>query len=179
MEDIVYNIRQFLRILNDSRASVLTIWRDNAERDISRRYVDPLFDAADAIQTTSEYLKYCIDEATHLCDVAQERCRDARDYSVQICELLQDVESELSNAEQEMQSIDQKISELRTACENICNLLSDANGVGDSASSQYPASGLPNIFALPVIMLEKIVKTTVNMTVNAVYSAAGLDPLPE
>jgi hypothetical protein len=133
MDDVIFNIRQLMRYLDIARSSLHSIWRDNAERQISSRYVDPLLDAAHQIETNSEQLHYALSTALRFLETAKENSKDALEISQQIAKLLAEIESELQIVTSGIQSIISGLQSLDAKCKEITELLRQANEVGNSA----------------------------------------------
>lgn len=175
MNDIIYNIRQFIRTLNDARSSALSIWRDNAEREISSRYVTPMFDVANQIQVNSERLNDTVNDAVRLHNTANENCKEARELSTQIIELLREVASELDNVANQINSIDAGIHQLQTDCDAVRDLLSQANNIGNSAAARTPPPPEPGlIFRMVYALVSGAVDITANGIGNVVDVTTGM-----
>ena len=171
MNDVVYNIRQFIRTLNDARSSVLSIWRDNAEREISSRYVTPMFDAANQIQVNSERLNDTVNDAIRLHNAANENCKEARELSTHITELLQEIARELDNVANQMSSIDSGIHQLQTECDAIRELLSQAKSIGNSAAARTPPPPEPGLIFK---MVYALVSGAVDIAASGIGSGVDL-----
>jgi len=138
MDDVIFNIRQLMRYLDIARSSLHSIWRDNAERQISSRYIDPLLDAAHQIETNSEQLHYALSTALRFLETAKENSKDALEISQQISKLLAEIESELQIVTSGIQSIISGLQSLDAKCREITELLRLANELGNSAPPRNP-----------------------------------------
>ena len=164
MDDVVYNIRQLLRALDTARLNAQTIWRDSAERDISRRYLDPLFDAANSVQLTSEQMKDVLYSAIQYIESADVSSKEALELSSQIIRLIHEIDKELEGVRNGVQSIDSGLSILEEDCRIIDSLLKQAHVIGESAPPRQPRQS--GILLWPLDLLEQLVYATVDSSVK-------------
>jgi hypothetical protein len=164
MDDVVYNIRQLLRALDTARLNAQTIWRDSAERDISRRYLDPLFDAANSVQLTSEQMKDVLYSAIQYIESADVSSKEALELSSQIIRLIHEIDKELEGVRNGVQAIDSGLSILEEDCRIIDSLLKQAHVIGESAPPRQPRQS--GILLWPLDLLEQLVYATVDSSVK-------------
>lgn len=106
MEDIFWAVQQFTGALFNARSLSATHWRDSAERDISTRYLDSLFDHADDIKTEMQRMNECIllarrelHEADRCFVTAREAAKDVANAIDSFDDYIQSANGLLSSAE--------------------------------------------------------------------------------
>ena len=183
MDDIIFNIRQSIRVLNEAHSSVQSIWRDNAAREVSSRYIDPMFDAANQIQINNERLKDTLEEAIQFRNIANEDCEEARELATHISEFLKEIASELGDVANQIAAIDSGITQVQTDCDVIRDLLNQANIIGNSAPARTPPRPEPGlIWEMVYRAVSGAIDTAasgidgaVNVTTGMVYKLTGAD----
>lgn len=138
MDDVIFNIRQLMRYLDIARTSLHSIWRDNAERQISSRYLDPLLENAHQIEINSEHLHQALTSALRFLEAAKQNSIDALEISQKINNLLKEIESELQMVASGIQSIIYGLDKLDSQCKAVNALLQQASEVGNSAPAREP-----------------------------------------
>jgi hypothetical protein len=136
MEEIFWMVQQFTHSLFDARVRSHSHWRDAAERDISARYITPLYENADVIHTSIRQMFEALNSAKSELIAANADLVTAREQSRNVDSAIEEFSDYTKSAEGLLSQSESELQSMYGDMLNSLDLLERANAVGMSAPDE-------------------------------------------
>lgn len=127
MDELLWSMTQQSRSLLDLRKNIQGIWQDEADRELTRRYLDPHESEDQRMLAGLNQQKETLEQASAKLASAEKYGQQAEDLALQVNEGLLATEQELKSAYGNYDTHIHYNSEARSKLPTIQNLINQAN----------------------------------------------------